>query len=73
MILITKWNVRFSWDYDAADLFEMWVQYEENGVMAVAGGYLDQPPEWREMIHTLRRTYGVLRFQVEQQVKARPK
>lgn len=61
----------FDWGYDSADLFEMWVQWEENGVMAVAGGYLDQPPEWRDMIHTFRRIYGIMRHKVEIQVKGR--
>ncbi len=61
----------FDWPYDAADLFEMWIQYEENGVLAVAGGYMDQPPEWREMIRALRRVYGLLVHQIKLQVKGR--
>jgi hypothetical protein len=60
-----------AWPYDEADCFELWLQWEEHGVMPEPGGYFDQPPEWRAMIHAMRRIYNVLHYQVEQEVKAR--
>lgn len=34
----------------ALSLYDAWLNH---GVMAVSGGYYDQPQEWREMIDTV--------------------
>jgi hypothetical protein len=34
-----------------------WRAYRKHGVLFVAGGYLDQPPEWWDMIHTFEAIY----------------
>jgi hypothetical protein len=60
-----------SWPYDEADVFELWLQWEEHGVMPEPGGYFDQPPEWREAIHWCRRMFGFFRYEVEKEVAAR--
>lgn len=61
----------FDWPYDEANLLELWLKWEDNAFMPCAGDYFDQPPEWHQMIREIRRIYGVLRYKVELQVKAR--
>ena len=61
----------FAWPYDEANLLELWLKWEENAFMPEPGGFFDQAPEWHQMIHTMRRMYGILRHKIEIQVKAR--
>lgn len=35
-----------------------WHAYRDHGVLFVAGGYMDQPPEWWEMVHTFEAIYN---------------
>lgn len=41
------------------DIFELFFAWKEHGVMAVAGGYYDQPLQWRTEMRKLRKLYGM--------------
>lgn len=39
------------------DVLRSWEEYREHGVLLVAGGYLDQPPEWWRDMETCEMLY----------------
>lgn len=61
----------FDLPYDSANLLELWLKWEENAFMPEPGGFFDQPPEWHEMIHVMRRMYNIIAHQVELKIRAR--
>lgn len=40
--------------------FDLWCAWKDHHQMAVAGGYLDQPRRWRDMLHTMNRRFNPL-------------
>lgn len=52
------------------DLYDAW---EKHGVMAVAGGFLDQPSQWVYDMKKLKRLYGTKLSEIRAEVAARKK
>lgn len=46
--------------YPSDDVFEMFYAWKSHGIMAVAGGYLDQPIQWHRDMQVCRSLYNVL-------------
>lgn len=44
------------------DVIEMYIAWREHGVMAVTGGFLDQPIQWHRDMQVCRILYNVLAF-----------
>jgi hypothetical protein len=40
------------------DVVEMFFAWQDHGVMAVSGGYLEQPEQWRDAMILCRKIYG---------------
>ncbi len=57
--------------YPRREAWALWRAWEDHGVMPHAGGYLDQPPEWRQTIETFQAMYGIAVYEVRQEVDAR--
>lgn len=55
------------------DAYELWLKWEENAFMPHPGGYWDQHPHWRAMIHKFRRLYQVVAWNVRYDVALRDK
>lgn len=65
-------TVEFVGDWIAhADAWELWLKWEEQGFMPDPGGYWDQHPLWRAMIHEYRRIYRGVAWVVRQEIEAR--
>lgn len=45
---------------------ELWLAYQ-NGITAVAGGYLDQPRKWRRLIRMMNTHYHAVYAQVKEE------
>lgn len=39
---------------------DLWIAYIRHGVMPQAGGYLDQPRAWRDLIHRFNQRYNAV-------------
>ncbi len=57
--------------YPQREGWALWRAWEDHGVMPYAGGYFDQPPEWRRMIETFQAVYGVIVNEVRREVDGR--
>ncbi len=53
------------------DAYELWLKWEEHAFMPEPGGYWDQHPHWRAMIHTFRRLYQAVSWNVRYELKLR--
>jgi hypothetical protein len=47
------------------DVFELFFAWDKHGVMAVSGGYYDQPVQWRRAMRILRKLYGTKAAEVK--------
>lgn len=45
--------------------------YRDHGIMPFAGGYYDQPPEWRHDMELYELIYNVRAWMVRRELKAR--
>ena len=59
------------WILTKRDAWFVWRAWENHGIMPTAGGLLDQPPEWRELIDTFQAIYGVVADEIRREVHAR--
>ena len=46
------------WNLPYEDVIELFYAWKEHGVMAVSGGYYDQPIQWRNDIKICERLYS---------------
>jgi hypothetical protein len=54
---IEAWDLEGYWfDFDLS--LELYKAWKDHGVMAVAGGYLDQPTQWRSTIRLCEKLYA---------------
>lgn len=54
-----------------ADAWELWLKWEEHAFMPDPGGYWDQHPLWRAMIHSYRRLYRGVSWNVRMAITER--
>lgn len=53
---------------ESSDAWILWRAWHEHGVMAVAGGYFDQPSQWRQVVETCDAVYDICANSVIQEV-----
>lgn len=53
------------------DVFRQWRMWTEHGIMPFAGGYYDQPSEWRHDVELCDAIYSYWSWHIRQDVKGR--
>lgn len=53
--------------YSLSTAFDLWAAWKDHHVMPCAGGYLDQPRRWRDLIHQMNRRFNPQYEQAKQE------